>query len=289
MDVLSDKWTKRFLELAYLVSTWSKDTSTQVGAFITDLDGNPKSFGYNGIPRGVDDNVVERMIKPVKYYYCEHAERNAIYQAPGDLKGCIMYSTHHPCSDCARAIIQKGFKAIVVDAKHSNSGSSKFSIDWNENITHARTMLMEAGIEIIEINIDKECQMNTKDYVDFVEGKLSKESTNFNDYIARLVELNGKGVPIHQLDTAAQGMSAEAGEFEEIVKKIKYQGKEYTEENIFHLKRELGDVLFYVSVACVALGVSFEEVMAMNFEKLEKRYPDGFQVQKSEVRAENDI
>ena len=90
--------------------------------------------------------------------------------------------------------------------------------------------------------------------------------------------------------TAAFGMSAEAGEFTEVVKKIFLQGKPYTEENVFHMKRELGDLCWYLAQACMALDITFEEVLEMNYEKLSARYPEGaFDVYRSENRVQGDL
>ena len=90
--------------------------------------------------------------------------------------------------------------------------------------------------------------------------------------------------------TAAFGLSAEAGEFTEVVKKIVFQGKPYNEENAFHMKRELGDIMWYLSQACMALDISIEEVIQMNFEKLSARYPEGaFSIERSENRVEGDL
>lgn len=90
--------------------------------------------------------------------------------------------------------------------------------------------------------------------------------------------------------TAAVGMSAEAGEFTEIVKKIIFQGKKVNEDNLFHLKRELGDVMWYVAQACIGLNISLDEVLQMNFEKLSARYPEGsFNIERSENRVEGDL
>ena len=89
--------------------------------------------------------------------------------------------------------------------------------------------------------------------------------------------------------TSAIGMLAESGEFAEIMKKIFFQGKAFTEEERFHMKRELGDVLWYWIQGCIALGYEPEEVMRENIRKLEKRYPNGFEVARSETREEGDI
>jgi NTP pyrophosphatase (non-canonical NTP hydrolase) len=99
---------------------------------------------------------------------------------------------------------------------------------------------------------------------------------------------NDADVP--RLLTAALGMSAEAGEFTEVVKKIILQGKPYNEENVFHMKRELGDICWYIAQACMALDTNFREIMEMNYEKLSARYPEGaFDVYRSENRVEGDL
>ena len=127
-------------------------------------------------------------------------------------------------------------------------------------------------------------------YENFVSELLSNDSTNFENYIQRLKDLNEQGCDISRLDTAAQGMSAEAGEFEEIVKKIKYQSKPWNEDNIFHLKREMGDIIFYWIVGCLSLKIDPIEVVKMNVEKLESRYPSGsFDVLNSEIRKKGDV
>ena len=129
------------------------------------------------------------------------------------------------------------------------------------------------------------------DYGKFVNTTTSNESKFTGDFINRLMILqqNHKDVQWSRLMTSAIGMLAESGEFTEIMKKIFFQGKEMTEENRFHMKRELGDVLWYWIQGCIALGYSPEEVMQENISKLEKRYPNGFEAIRSEVRAEDDI
>ena len=95
---------------------------------------------------------------------------------------------------------------------------------------------------------------------------------------------------VPRLLTAALGMSAEAGEFTEVVKKIVLQGKPYNEENAFHLKRELGDICWYLAQAFMALDTNFDEILQMNYEKLSARYPEGtFDVYRSENRVEGDL
>ena len=132
--------------------------------------------------------------------------------------------------------------------------------------------------------------IDLKKYVEFVDVTTSQPSKQYSDFTNRLQELESDGFPTERLLTAAVGMSAEAGEFTEIVKKIIFQGKSVTEENLFHLKRELGDVMWYVSQACLGLDISIEEVIQMNFEKLSARYPEGaFSIERSENRVEGDL
>ena len=131
------------------------------------------------------------------------------------------------------------------------------------------------------------------DYEKFVKSTVSKPSLFYGSLISRLNELDTEsakfGVGISQLLTASAGLSAESGEFTEVVKKIVFQGKELNEDNIFHMKRELGDICWYLAVACSALNTSLEEVLVMNVEKLSARYPAGFEIIKSEIRAEGDL
>ena len=127
-------------------------------------------------------------------------------------------------------------------------------------------------------------------YTEFVDAVTSSESKSSESFSVRLRELYSEGLPVERLLTAAVGMSAESGEFTEIVKKMIFQGKPVNEENLFHLKRELGDVMWYVAQACMALDTSFDEIVEMNVEKLKKRYPGGeFDVHKSENRAKGDL
>jgi len=132
--------------------------------------------------------------------------------------------------------------------------------------------------------------IDPKKYVEFVDAVTSKESQDYSHFTARLFQLEREGFPTQRLLTAAVGMSAEAGEFTEVVKKIIFQGKPVNEDNLFHLKRELGDIMWYVAQACIGLGVSLEEVIEMNVDKLVSRYPGGeFDVHYSENRQEGDV
>jgi len=132
--------------------------------------------------------------------------------------------------------------------------------------------------------------IDTKKYVEFVDTTTSLPSKNFPDFSSRLAELQRENFPTERLLTAAVGMSAEAGEFTEIVKKIVFQGKPVNQENLFHLKRELGDIMWYVAQACMGLNVSIDEIIEMNVDKLMSRYPGGqFDVHYSENRQEGDL
>ena len=133
-------------------------------------------------------------------------------------------------------------------------------------------------------------KVDTEKYVEFVKEVTSEPSLDYGSMASRLAELEVTGTNTSQLLTAALGLTAESGEFTEVVKKILFQGKPYTEENIFHMKRELGDICWYLAQACMALDTSFDEVIEMNVDKLMKRYPGGnFDVHYSENRQEGDV
>ena len=133
-------------------------------------------------------------------------------------------------------------------------------------------------------------QIDPKKYAQFVDGVTSEPSKDFDAFIYRLQELNGENSDIQRLLTAAVGLSAESGEFTEIVKKIIFQGKPYNDDNIYHMKRELGDICWYLAQAFMALDTDFNEILEMNVEKLQSRYPGGtFDVHKSENRKEGDL
>ena len=133
-------------------------------------------------------------------------------------------------------------------------------------------------------------QVDTKKYVEFVKEVTSAPSLDWPVLSSHLTGLEVNGANVTQLLTAALGLTAESGEFTEVVKKIFLQGKPYTEENVFHMKRELGDICWYLAQACMALDTSFDEIIEMNVEKLQSRYPGGeFDVHYSENRKEGDL
>ena len=133
--------------------------------------------------------------------------------------------------------------------------------------------------------------VDTEKYLEFVDGVTSAPSKDFAMLFKRMTALEVEDdCDLPHLLTAALGLTAEAGEFTEVVKKIILQGKPYTEENVFHMKRELGDICWYIAQACMALDTTFDEIIEMNVEKLQARYPGGeFDVHKSENRKEGDL
>ena len=132
--------------------------------------------------------------------------------------------------------------------------------------------------------------VDPKKYLDFVNQVTSQESKDGVAFVNRLRDLEGDDCEIHRLLTAAVGISAEGGEFTEIVKKIAFEGKELTEDTKVHLLKELGDVFWYIAQACNALDLDFQTIVVTNMMKLAARYPDGeFDIFKSENRKEGDI
>lgn len=133
-------------------------------------------------------------------------------------------------------------------------------------------------------------KIDTEKYIDFVRQTTSPASTDIAKLIERMKQLDSEGVKLTHLLTFALGASAEIGEAVEIVKKCLLQGKEFNDDAKFKISRELGDVLYYIGQFCIAMDVSFEDIMQMNYEKLSARYPEGtFSVYRSENRKEGDV
>jgi NTP pyrophosphatase (non-canonical NTP hydrolase) len=127
-------------------------------------------------------------------------------------------------------------------------------------------------------------------YTEFVDGVTSIASKDTEELIKQLRKLESQGVNAARLDTAFTGLASESGEALDLVKKLKFHGKDFTPEIREHLIKELGDVAWYFANGCMALGVSPEEVLERNVKKLEARYPGGkFDIHRSENRAEGDI
>lgn len=139
------KWTEYFQELAHTIKKKSKDRNTKIGVVIVGKDNEIISTGYNSFPRGINDDVEERQERPEKYYWFEHAERNAIYNAARigvSTKGSTMYlSCEVPCSDCARAIINAGIISIYVERNSFTKGPQ-----WAESQDRSWIMFDEAGV-----------------------------------------------------------------------------------------------------------------------------------------------
>jgi dCMP deaminase len=139
-----------FFNLCDVILKQSKDPSTKTSCVIVGPNNEVRSIGYNGIPRGVNDNE-DRFVRPLKYKWVEHAERNAIYNAARNgtsIDGCTIYIMWHPCADCARAIIQSGITQVVVPA-----GSTEYGKDrWGEDFEISRIMFCEANITVREVD-----------------------------------------------------------------------------------------------------------------------------------------
>jgi len=136
-----------YMNMAYLVAMKSKDKSTHIGAVVVGPDNEVRSVGYNSFPRGIDDNVAERQERPEKYFWIEHAERNAVYNATllgTSLKGCRMHTNGIPCADCARAVVQSGIKEVIVD-KYWDDNNDDI---WIENAKRTKILFQEAGVKI---------------------------------------------------------------------------------------------------------------------------------------------
>lgn len=141
------EWDDYFMSMVYLIASKSKDERTHIGAVIIGPDKEIKSTGYNSFVRKLNDNVSERQEKPEKYYWFEHAERNAIYNATligASLKGCRIYTNGIPCMDCARGIVQSGILEVIVDKKWNESNAG-------EDLEHSRRtieMFNEVGVNL---------------------------------------------------------------------------------------------------------------------------------------------
>jgi len=158
-------WHKYFIDQATLVSSKSKDRSTKVGAVVVGPDREIRSTGFNGFPRGVNDDVESRHERAAKYSYTEHAERNAIYNATRigvSLKGCTLYLNFVPvpCFDCARGVIQSGI-STVIGPPIPFTGKGDF---WKDNLGVGAEMMLEAGVELYVFNPDTEELISYTEY-----------------------------------------------------------------------------------------------------------------------------
>ena len=174
------------------------------------------------------------------------------------------------------------------DAEPGDAGTA----GWSDNPNDPTGAQLGAHDANVVVTPTRQTATNAKwtEYLKFTNEVTSNESKDTEAFIIRIRELQTKGLPIERLLTAAIGINAEGGEFLEIVKKIAFQGKEFNAAEKEHLKVELGDVLWYVAQACIALDLSLDDVIARNISKLAARYPEGhFNSYFSENRRIDDI
>lgn len=142
-------WDARWQALTNLIASWSKDRSTKVGAVIVDDRQTVLAVGWNGFPRGINDDIDARHERPIKYKWTEHAERNAIYNAAArgiSLDGSAIYTTLMPCADCTRGIIQSNIYSIITPEPNWNDER------WGEDFRLSREMLDEANVLMRFVN-----------------------------------------------------------------------------------------------------------------------------------------
>ena len=156
MESYFEDWNQFYMNMVYLISMKSKDPSTKQGAVIVSPHNRVKSIGYNGMCRGINDNLLMRYDRPRKYIWFEHAERNAIYNSESSLTGCIMYTNGISCGNCARAIIQVGIKKIVYDIEWHEREMKvlrKNPDSWENEIFDSIEMFKEAEVELQGVKI----------------------------------------------------------------------------------------------------------------------------------------
>ena len=144
-------WDEYYLNICKVVATRSKDPNTQVGCIIVGPAHEIRSTGYNSLPRGIRDDIPERLVRPTKYLWMEHAERNAIYNAARcgtPLEGCTIYIELMPCMDCARAIVQAGIGAVVVSGERMSQYSSEY---YDEHFRLVEVLFEEAGVSVRQV------------------------------------------------------------------------------------------------------------------------------------------
>jgi dCMP deaminase len=141
-------WDQYYLSICKVVATRSKDPNTQIGCVIIGPAREIRSTGYNSFPRGIRDDVPERLVRPAKYLWIEHAERNAICNAARAgtaTEECTIYVEIMPCMDCARAIVQAGIKSVVVSAERMSQYSSQY---YDEHFGLVEVLFGEAGVSV---------------------------------------------------------------------------------------------------------------------------------------------
>ncbi len=182
-ELIRPDWDQLYLTMCYLIGMRSKDLSTHVGSVIVDADNVLVSTGYNSLPRGIEaDSYQKRLSREggEKYYWVEHAERNAIYNAARrgtQLKGCKIYIPWTPCYDCARAIIQTGITDVIIHQNGQDFYDLHTNGKWVESYKKTQTMFLEAGVKARYVDCDivvPEVYMN-ETFADFVVELNKKE------------------------------------------------------------------------------------------------------------------
>jgi dCMP deaminase len=149
------EWDEYAFNLIGEIKKKSKDPSTKTGCLILNRDHKFVSAGFNGFPRGIEDDikiVPERYETPAKYLWTEHAERNAIYGADGSLKDCIIYVPWWPCADCARGIIQSGISEVVLDGDSPEFNDEALKARWKDQHDVSKIMFEESGVMVRVFN-----------------------------------------------------------------------------------------------------------------------------------------
>lgn len=153
-------WDQLYLTMCYLVGMRSKDEHTHVGSVITDADNVLVSTGYNSLPRGIEsDSKGKRLSREggEKYFWLEHAERNAIYNAARRgtvLKGCRIYVPWTPCADCARGIVQTGISEVIIHQNGQDFYDTNTNGKWVEDHKRTRDMFVESGVKLRFVTCD---------------------------------------------------------------------------------------------------------------------------------------
>ena len=164
-------WDQLYMTMCYLVGMRSRDGHTHVGSVVVDSDNVLVSTGYNSLPRGIElDRNSKRISRDggEKYFWMEHAERNAIYNAARrgtQMKGCKIYVPWSPCADCARSIIQTGSAEVIVHQNGEDFYNKNTNGKWLDANERTRRMFMEAGVKMRYLTCDivvPEIYMNGK-------------------------------------------------------------------------------------------------------------------------------
>ncbi|MGA2116598.1 MAG: dCMP deaminase family protein [Bryobacteraceae bacterium] len=148
MDRNIPGWDQYYLDICKVVAQRSKDPNTQIGSVIVGPNHEIRSTGYNSFPRGIRDDVPERLARPAKYLWIEHAERNAICNAARAgtaTEGCTIYVEIMPCMDCARAVVQAGIVQVVISAQRMSQYSSQY---YDEHFGMVETLFAEAKVVV---------------------------------------------------------------------------------------------------------------------------------------------